>query len=80
MWRNQTMQFYTDPAREHELHALPNAETFYLSANKIANDPESWCVEPGGDLFEPGWYWWAIFPGCIPDSEPSGPFVLEQER
>ena len=22
-----------------------------------------------------GWYWWACFPGCLPDSEePEGPF------
>ena len=24
-----------------------------------------------------GWYWWACFPGCIPDGEPSGPFETE---
>lgn len=23
---------------------------------------------------EPGWYWWSCFPGCMPDSEPFGPF------
>ncbi len=23
---------------------------------------------------EPGWYWWACFPGCLPDGEPVGPF------
>ncbi len=22
-----------------------------------------------------GWYWQTCFPGCIPDSEPSGPFA-----
>lgn len=27
----------------------------------------------------PGWYWWACFPGCLPDGEPSGPFATEQE-
>ncbi len=36
-----------------------------------------------GDDGEPapaGWYWWACFPGCMPDSEePSGPFKTEQE-
>jgi hypothetical protein len=21
-----------------------------------------------------GWYWWACNPGCLPDSEPFGPF------
>lgn len=24
--------------------------------------------EPGG------WYWWACFPGCLPDGEATGPF------
>jgi len=28
---------------------------------------------------EPGWYWWACFPGCLPDGEPSGPFKTEQD-
>jgi len=23
---------------------------------------------------EPGWYWWACSPGCMPDSDPIGPF------
>jgi hypothetical protein len=22
-----------------------------------------------------GWYWWACFPGCLPDGEPNGPFA-----
>jgi hypothetical protein len=21
-----------------------------------------------------GWYWWSCFPGCLPDSDPMGPF------
>ena len=23
---------------------------------------------------KPGWYWWSCFEGCLPDSEPVGPF------
>lgn len=26
-----------------------------------------------------GWYWWACSPGCLPDSEASGPFETELE-
>jgi hypothetical protein len=26
-----------------------------------------------------GWYWWACFPGCMPDSDPIGPFETEAE-
>jgi len=24
--------------------------------------------------FQPGWYWWPSFPGCLPDGDPIGPF------
>ena len=35
----------------------------------------------GGDYEckESGWYWWACFPGCLPDGEACGPFATEQE-
>jgi hypothetical protein len=23
---------------------------------------------------KPGWYWWSCFEGCLPDSDPTGPF------
>lgn len=26
-----------------------------------------------------GFYWWACFPGCLPDGEPCGPFFTEEE-
>ena len=28
---------------------------------------------------EPGWYWHACSPGCLPDGDASGPFENEQE-
>ena len=27
----------------------------------------------------PGWYWWACYPGCLPDSEHVGPFGTSTE-
>lgn len=26
-----------------------------------------------------GFYWWSCFPGCIPDSDPIGPFETEED-
>jgi hypothetical protein len=26
-----------------------------------------------------GWYWWACFPGCLPDGDPAGPFETAKE-
>lgn len=30
-------------------------------------------------IYEFGWYWWACFPGCLPDSEAYGPFDTEAD-
>ena len=29
------------------------------------------------DRLKHGWYWWACVPGCLPDSEPQGPYATE---
>jgi hypothetical protein len=39
------------------------------------DDPVSDPVAPIGA----GWYWWAAFPGCLPDGEPSGPFATSRD-
>jgi hypothetical protein len=26
-----------------------------------------------------GWYWWACFPGCMPDGDPIGPFNTQAD-
>ncbi len=63
-------QAYSNPKRESDPHALPDVEVFYRRANAIYRDGE-YQVEPTG------WYWWSCFPGCLPDSEPIGPFNTE---
>jgi hypothetical protein len=27
----------------------------------------------------PGWYYWHLSPGCLPDTDPIGPFETEEE-
>jgi hypothetical protein len=63
-------QAYSNPERENDDYALPDVEVFYLSKN----DPMA-----HESLLEPGWYWWLCFPGCLPDSDPFGPFKTEAE-
>lgn len=63
-------QIYSDPERENDPHALPDVEVFFLTEEQS----EFLLVIP-----EAGWYWWSCFPGCLPDSDPSGPFETEQE-
>lgn len=29
--------------------------------------------------YDEGWYWWWCEPGCLPDTDPQGPFRTEAE-
>ena len=63
------MQVYSDPSRETDPHALPDVEVFYQDKAS----PEWGALD---DYFNgAGWYYWACFPGCLPDSDPVGPFA-----
>ena len=62
-------QAYFNPAREEEFGALPDCEVFY--ADDLVNED--------GETLPAGWYWWPCFPGCLPDSDPTGPFDTEGE-
>ena len=62
-------QQYFDPERADDPHALPDCEVFY--ADDLTDDD--------GEPLGAGWYWWACFPGCLPDGDPCGPFATEAE-
>ena len=32
-----------------------------------------------GNPVKPGWYWWACFPGCLPDGDAMGPFATPKD-
>ncbi len=67
-------QFYTDPSREDDEHALPDAEVFYMSAAEYADANDT-----AVDDDDAGYYYWPCFPGCLPDGDPIGPFATEAE-
>ena len=69
-------QQYFNPKRESDPGALPDCEVFYRTA--LENAVDAWLTEDG-EALPAGWYWWACFPGCLPDSDPFGPFETEQE-
>ena len=85
-------QHYFDTARESVDTALTDLETFYVSIGDAdaayqelqQGGPTTWLgatlQETGMGTDEvAGWYYWACFPGCLPDSDPSGPFESEAE-
>jgi hypothetical protein len=68
------MQIYSDPERQNDKHALPNVEVFYI------DETDAGAMSDGtGELFGAGYYYWYCFPGCMPDSQPIGPFATEAE-
>ncbi len=51
--------------------SIPNVECFHSADYPEYTDEE-------GRPLEEGWYWWSCCPGCLPDSEPIGPFPSEE--
>ena len=74
-------QFYFDPSRESDPHTLPDAETFHISAKEIESGAwDLWFLtDEEESITNSGWYYWACFPGCLPDGDPIGPFDTEAE-
>ena len=76
-------QHYTDASRENDPHALPDIETFLVDRKGyVGGLPFVMPHEPGEPamgIAEPGWYFWFCFPGCLPTSEPEGPYKTEDD-
>ena len=69
-------QFYSDPSRETHKWSLPDCEVFY--SRECDQTPETvFWNEDDDEATGPGWYYWTCFPGCMPDSDPWGPFDSE---
>jgi hypothetical protein len=66
-------QFYSDEARESDKWSLPDAETLYVDS------PTDDLVGEDGEPLPSGWYFWFCLPGCLPDSDPIGPYDTEEE-
>ena len=61
-------------------------ETFYADQAQIDEwrknslESEDLTAEEAAETWEPGWYWWSCFPGCLPESDwPNGPFESEDD-
>ena len=79
-------QLYSDPARESDPYTLPDVEVFYMPASEFINvDESTWMHERMADDTDAdanslaGWYYWTCMPGCLPDSDASGPFKTEAD-
>lgn len=56
--------------------AFGSFEVFQIKAEQT----DAMTGELDGDgAWEPGFYWWPCFPGCLPDGDERGPFATESE-
>lgn len=71
------MQTYSNPKRASDHYSLPDVEVFYMSNEDISRESVY-----GSDEDRPyttkGFYYWSCFPGCLPDSDPIGPFETQE--
>ena len=83
-------QAYSNPERENDPMALPDVEVFkahYAECPECGEMVQSYDCTSGAcqndgrivKLTETGYFWWSCFPGCLPDSDPIGPFDTEAE-
>ena len=52
-----------------------------MTAYEVFHVPTHYQPEPeeGIEPYEDGYYFWYCLPGCLPDSEPYGPFASEAD-
>lgn len=80
--QGDNMQAYSDPSRESDPYALPDVEVFYVMRGASGQGYIGEMILDDRKVDEPlqqGWYYWSCFPGCLPDSDPVGPFDTEAD-
>ena len=70
------MRIYSDPTRADDPMTLSDIEVFHRDEAENTPDTVFW-NEDDAEPYGTGWYWWTCFPGCLPDSEPFGPYATE---
>lgn len=92
------MQFYTDPSRQSDTYAMPDARVYQLTAREVAEMDDDLIHEymrkhqyriaamsrrTRDAMFDAmiedngitgGWFFDYCLPGCLPDSQPFGPY------
>jgi hypothetical protein len=71
-------RYYSEPERENDPYSLPNVEVFYRDGSFTPGDAFS-PEYNDGEALGAGWFYWFCLPGCLPDSDPMGPYDTEGE-
>ena len=75
--------FYFDPATiTPVVVGLAYCEGCQSHVTELSDGPHgerTICTACAAEDTPAGWYWWACFPGCLPDGEATGPFPTEAD-
>ena len=64
---------------EDEIYEFSKRHEFRLASMNSAVRAKMFDVMVEELEIEGGWFWWSCFPGCLPDSDPVGPFRTYDE-
>jgi hypothetical protein len=63
----------------HQSHDIDDPESEPCGSFEVFIVPNpNWAMDQDTE-YDPGYYWWACSPGCLPDGEPIGPFETSAE-
>ena len=81
--RPEEARIHDSHAGYHEFHEeetqepYGSFEVFFIEPGARAAGADEYSEDFAG--LDSGWYWWAAFPGCLPDGDPSGPFATSRD-
>ena len=77
--RPEEAKVFDSQSGYHRFHTEETQEPYGSLEVFWSDDRQMVVTDDEGERRGPGWYWWACFPGCIPDGEPSGPFATSRQ-
>jgi hypothetical protein len=75
-------RFVIGTVRVEESFAYDSHAGYHQFHSEDSQDPHGSLevfFDDGTEDRKGGWYWWACFPGCLPDGEASGPFAYSRQ-
>lgn len=72
-------QFHADEPDITARLTFGSFEIFWDDADVSEHGGQARNYDGDGEPVKPGWYWWACFPGCLPDGDAVGPFATSRQ-
>ena len=71
------MTMYYHNAGDEERWPVKSLEVFYVNETEVLYNLQNMDHADEYTITKAGWYYWSCYPGCLPDTEATGPFETE---